>query len=1249
MNWILFLSRPRVFILIMVTIVLVGGGTWAIDRYILQRSADDAAHRLEEGPTAARIVRREQLRVGVRGDFPPFGQVGQDETIKGFDADLAREFARRWLGEADAVDFHIVAASDRVPALATGEVDLLLAAMPLRRERDALIDFSQTYFVDGQSLLVRNDSAIRSLSDLENRTVAATQDSTALEQIQTHPATRNRALNVVAYPDFAAALAALSAGQIDALTADLVTLAQFARDNPGLRILSERLTHEPYGIGVAQGDSHLRALVNFTLQDMKRDGTYDRLYNQWFPNAEPHAIPISPGEWPHTLHTLANMQSNVQTDAETSESSATIDAILERDYILAGVSFDRTPFGSPNPEGAWEGFDLDILREFARRWLGDESAVQIIPAPSAENVARLAAREVDLVASGLVQRREWADAIDFSQTYLGAPLTTQPLSIGVPQDDAAFRELVNVTLQEMMVDGTYEALQARWFGPDRPTFALEVLPGDADYLLLPYRDQETTPRFTAANVSTIGQVQARNNTLVAGVRHDLAPFGFLDAEGNVVGFDADLIRAMAAQWGVAVEFVPVTPSDRVQKLVAGEVDIVAAAMPHTKEQEAQIDFSQTYFVNGQNLLTQNDRAVRELADLNGRRVAAVQGSTALDLFQAHADANGLLVEITPYPSYEAALDALRNGQVAVLTADNVVLSQFAKSDPELRLLDALFAQEPYGLGLPPGDSYFNDLVNFTLQSLKEEGTYDELYRAWFGEEATPHEIELLPGAWPYTFAESPTTLDKPVRSKVEEIRAAGQIIAGVQFDSQPFGYLDETDELVGFDIDLLREFAKRWLGDANAVEFVPVTAANRIDMLAADEVDIIAAAMTHQRQRDELIEFSQTYFQDSQGVLVRADAGIATLRDLDGRIVAAVQGSTAIDNMLGAAESQAISLEILPFQEQLQALEALKAGQVDALTAPLVALEQYAQADPALVVAGESFATEPYGLGMPNYDDRFQDLVNFTLQEMKLDGTYERLFAKWFARNAPHPIEIWPGESYLDVDLAPMVRVPAGEFVRGYADGFPDERVEKTIYVDEFYIDQYEVTNRHYARCVQAGRCTLPRLPRSVNFGRYYAESDFGNYPVIWVSWDDAAAYCAFRGKRLPTEAEWERAARGPENWLYPWGDEAPTTQANFNYMQRDVAPVGSFVEDVSAYGAHDMAGNVREWVADWYQWDYYPVAPEQNPQGPATGVTKVLRGGSWNDVAVYLRSTVRKNFLPESYDSNLGFRCASSSFPPGG
>ncbi len=445
----------------------------------------------------------------------------------------------------------------------------------------------------------------------------------------------------------------------------------------------------------------------------------------------------------------------------------------------------------------------------------------------------------------------------------------------------------------------------------------------------------------------------------------------------------------------------------------------------------------------------------------------------------------------------------------------------------------------------------------------------------------------------------------------------------------------------------MREFAKRWLGDANAVELVPVTTDSAIQQLAAGAIDLVAAALIHKRDGDLEIDFSQTYFEDGQGLLVRANTDITRLAGLNGKVVAAIQGSPAKENLESYAASYGITINILPFQELTQALEALRAGQVDGLTAASAVLIQFAQENPELSVVEERFSSEPYGLGIPNYDDRFQDLVNFTLQEMKQDGTYDRLYTKWFNTGRPYNLRVEPGSIYLDFDLIPMLKVPTGEFKRGNPNGFPDERFEQTVFLNDYYIDQYEVTNRQYEGCVSAGQCKLPRLPRSVNFAQYYAGSDYGNFPVIWISWQDARNYCEFRGKRLPTEAEWEAAARGAQATLYPWGNQEPTTEANFNYSQRDVASVGSFPADVSGYGAFDMGGNVREWVADWYQWDYYLSAPAQNPVGPVAGVTKVLRGGSWNDIATYLRSTVRKNFLPDSFDGNLGFRCASSNFPP--
>ncbi len=1235
-----YLSRPKFFISAMAIIMLLAIFAWSVDHYMLRITSLIPSIEISGSDSAAaKILSRGKLRVGVREDDKPFGYIDSNGQTVGFDIDLARELARRWLGSADALELVKVSPADRIPRLAAGEVDLLMAAMSNQRERDALIDFSQTYYLDGQSLLVRDDAGIQTLEDLQGKTVVALQDPSVITTLQNEANLQKLALKIQAFSDYATALEAVTTGKIDALAADSVTLSQFAQDNPGLRIVAGRLTREPYNIGVPQGDSDLRDMVNFTLQDIKIDGTYDKLYQRWFPADQPYAVEISPGLWPYPFNKLPNhaIQPHVSQ----------IETILKRGKLVAGIHTKFPPFSQTAGTGEHSGFDIDLLHEFARRWLGDENAVEFVPGEPNDLVGQLAAGKLDLVAAGLVQQRNWAAQIDFSQTYVGAPLASQPLSIGLPHNDYGFRELINVTLQEMKSDGAYDTLYNRWFGKDSPKFALEIIPGDASYLLLPQQDQAAAPRVTAATESTISRIRQRGNRLLVGVASDAPPFGQQDGQNQLVGFDADLVQAMAKVWGLSVQLVPVTAADRIQKLAMGEVDILAAAMPRNKNEEAKIDFSQTYFVNGQSLLVLQNSGLQTIQDLAGRTLAVLENSKAGDQIQAYADAQNIQITLQPYPSYAAALVALQANQVSALIGDNVALLQFTKTDPSVRIAGQPFTYEPYGLGLPSGDSYFNNLVNITLQTLKQQGVYDQLYHKWFGAAAAPYAIELFPGTWRYTFADSPTTLDKPVRSKVEQILTKRQLVAGVLYDLKPFGFLGANNQPEGFDIDIMREFAKRWLGDANAVVFVPVTAADRIQKLAAGEVDIVAASMTHKRERDESIDFSQTYFQDGQSLLVRADAGITSLGDLNGKTVAAIAGSASVENIQSAANQRAIGINILPFQEYGQALQALKAGQVDAVTATRAALAQFAKDNPGLAVVSEQFTSEPYGLGIPNYDGRFQDLVNFTLQEMKADGTYDRLYHTWFGNDAPFALEVWPGQPYLDLDMIPMVHVPVGEYVRGNHTGFPDEKTEQLLHIDSFYIDQYEVTNRQYAQCVQAGRCASPRLPRSVNFTNYYAQFAFANFPAIWVAWPDAEAYCAYRGKRLPTEAEWEKAARGPQDTLYPWGNEDPTNQANYNYAARDVAPVGTFPADRSGYGAYDMAGNVREWVADWYQWDYYPNAPTQNPTGPASGVTRVLRGGSWNDIALYLRSTVRKNFLPDSFDSNLGFRCASSTFPP--
>jgi formylglycine-generating enzyme required for sulfatase activity len=240
-----------------------------------------------------------------------------------------------------------------------------------------------------------------------------------------------------------------------------------------------------------------------------------------------------------------------------------------------------------------------------------------------------------------------------------------------------------------------------------------------------------------------------------------------------------------------------------------------------------------------------------------------------------------------------------------------------------------------------------------------------------------------------------------------------------------------------------------------------------------------------------------------------------------------------------------------------------------------------------------------------------------------------------------------------------MVRIPAGYFIQGSTDqqvkdvydvcikydnynqcwraAFEDELPQRRTYVDEFYIDKYEVTNAQYSECVKVGFCDPPSPMSSNTRSSYFGDPRYADYPVIYVTWDDADRYCRWAGKRLPTEAEWEKAARGEDGRLWPWGNSYSSILDKANVRPGyvipaptpgsssiDTKPVGSYPGGASPYKAMDMVGNVYEWVDDWYDKDH-----------------KVIQGGSWNCSIGMARAANRGPAPPDERYFDIGFRCA--------
>ena len=251
------------------------------------------------------------------------------------------------------------------------------------------------------------------------------------------------------------------------------------------------------------------------------------------------------------------------------------------------------------------------------------------------------------------------------------------------------------------------------------------------------------------------------------------------------------------------------------------------------------------------------------------------------------------------------------------------------------------------------------------------------------------------------FAADVTAQAQAPQGSIAKIKERGKLLAGVKLDTPPFGFLDDKNEPAGFDIDIVRKIAERL---KVPVELVKVTSPTRIPLLVSGNVDLVAASMTHTRERDKVIDFSITYYTGGQSLLVPQASAVTGVKDLGGKQVAVQQGTTLEKNIAAAAPTA----KVVAFRDYNAAWLALVQGRVDALTGSLNVLQGFMKEDPKYKIVGELFSVEPFGIGVRQGDSELRDEINIVIQDLWTSGEYATLYRKWFNTEPTVPIEVWP-------------------------------------------------------------------------------------------------------------------------------------------------------------------------------------------------------------------------------------------------
>ena len=525
---------------------------------------------------------------------------------------------------------------------------------------------------------------------------------------------------------------------------------------------------------------------------------------------------------------------------------------------------------------------------------------------------------------------------------------------------------------------------------------------------------ERTPIPSTVKESALSDIRRRGELRV-GVLYNSPPFGYLADNGEIRGYEVGLARRVAQRWGLEVTFIQVTRQTRLPLLYAGEVDMLGAAMPHRRELEQFVTFTDTTFRSGYVMLVPQGGTINGPEALGSATVGVVSADAG-EAVMLRAAQLGVVLTVQEFRSLGDAVVALKErGIIQAIVGRREDMMLVAQSVDDVEIANEFISVEPYAFAVRKGDTPLRDLVNLTLQEIVREGEYSDLFRENF----YGYAVDLfltLPGESSFTYEKFPTSLPATDGVLARLSRGEPLRVAGMNLTAEPEPF-DGRPIVDGFNRAVINEMARRW--NVSVIEAPDSVGLSGLEMLARGEVELVVGI----RPELSLIgryALSQAYYQSGLRMIFLRDVAVNGIGDLEFKPAMAI---APVDISRDLIEDNNGFPQVETADSYTDALEALLARGVYAVVGDEFTLALMAQTDGRIVTDPRYYRPVAYAMSLPAHDTDFLALVNFTLQDMKADGTLDRLQQQYFGPYhpdddplQPFPLDIWPGDGgYLGV------------------------------------------------------------------------------------------------------------------------------------------------------------------------------------------------------------------------------------------